>query len=67
MGDQVRFEWIMERARVLNDRLQLYSLLSPPFFDGWDDVGSSSFSELMANQPFEEVTSHSSDAMEEIG
>ena len=60
MKDQLWFELIMEEMKVINARLQLYGPLSPVSSNGWDGVGSSSSSVGMADWPFEESTSKSS-------
>ena len=56
MEDQIRFELIVERTRIVNVRLKLFGPLSPSS-DGWDNVGSSNCSGVMVDRPSDEVTS----------
>ena len=51
---------------VVNDRLKLYGPLSPPSSNEWDSVGSSNFSKVMANWPFGEALSQSSNVAQKV-
>lgn len=66
MEDQIGFELVMERMKVINDWLQLYGPLSPPSSDGWDGVGSSSSSGGITDRLSEEATLQSLDVMESM-